>query len=78
MHGIKVSGLEWPITASMGVATLPDDAAEIDALLRIADRALYAAKRGGRDRVEAPSSGADRATEPPLALENVPAVPPPF
>ncbi|MEA2373979.1 MAG: hypothetical protein QOD53_442, partial [Thermoleophilaceae bacterium] len=64
--------------ASMGVATLPDDAAEIDALLRIADRALYAAKRGGRDRVEAPSSGADRATEPPLALENVPAVPPPF
>ncbi|MEA2373980.1 MAG: hypothetical protein QOD53_443 [Thermoleophilaceae bacterium] len=64
MHGIKVSGLEWPITASMGVATLPDDAAEIDALLRIADRALYAAKRGGRDRVEAPSSGADREPEP--------------
>jgi diguanylate cyclase (GGDEF)-like protein len=47
------------ITASFGIATLPDDAAEPDQLIRKADRALYAAKARGRNRVEvaAPSGG---------------------
>ncbi len=40
------------ITASIGLAVLPDDAGEAVALVRAADRALYAAKRNGRDRVE--------------------------
>jgi diguanylate cyclase (GGDEF)-like protein len=68
LHGIKVRGLDWPITASMGVATLPGDAGDIDALLRIADRALYAAKRGGRDRIESPSGRLDATDGPALAL----------
>lgn len=39
------------ITASFGVAVLPDDAATVDRLLRAADSALYRAKDGGRNRV---------------------------
>ncbi|MDP9134389.1 MAG: GGDEF domain-containing protein [Actinomycetota bacterium] len=46
------------ITASLGVAVMPHDAVTGAALLRSADRALYAAKRGGRDRVET-ALGAD-------------------
>jgi diguanylate cyclase (GGDEF)-like protein len=40
------------LTASFGVAALPDDGAECEQLLRTADRALYAAKAAGRNRVE--------------------------
>jgi diguanylate cyclase (GGDEF)-like protein len=41
------------VTVSIGVATAPQDGAEPAAVLAAADRALYAAKRGGRDRVVA-------------------------
>jgi len=40
-----------PVTLSIGVAISPDDAGKPDALMAIADRRLYVAKRGGRDRV---------------------------
>ena len=39
------------LSISVGVATFPDDAEDHAALLRAADEALYAAKRGGRNRV---------------------------
>lgn len=38
-------------TLSMGVAAFPDDAADEKALIAAADRALYAAKERGRNRV---------------------------
>jgi two-component system, cell cycle response regulator len=41
------------ITASLGLAVLPTDAGEPEELLRKADRALYTAKEGGRNRVHA-------------------------
>ena len=41
-----------PVTISAGAATMPDDATDGAGLLAAADEALYAAKRGGRDRVE--------------------------
>lgn len=39
------------VTASVGVATYPYDGADATTLLRSADRALYASKRAGRNRV---------------------------
>jgi diguanylate cyclase (GGDEF)-like protein len=39
--------------ASFGVATYPDDAADLDQLLALADDALFAAKRRGRDTIVA-------------------------
>ena len=49
-------GVTREITASFGVATFPDDALDGETLMRLSDRALYAAKQNGRDRVEATSS----------------------
>ena len=56
---IQVAGVDRAITASFGVAVLPDDATEPKALLRCADRALYLAKSRGRQ-----PGGADREQYP--------------
>jgi diguanylate cyclase (GGDEF)-like protein len=45
------SGSLMGVTASLGVAIFPDHAAEPEALLRAADKALYEAKERGRDQV---------------------------
>jgi two-component system, cell cycle response regulator len=42
-----------PVTASIGVASAPVDSVDKSALIGIADRHLYDAKRAGRDRVVA-------------------------
>jgi diguanylate cyclase (GGDEF)-like protein len=44
-------GRTFRVTASMGVASLGPGTSTSDALLRLADEALYAAKHGGRNRV---------------------------
>jgi diguanylate cyclase (GGDEF)-like protein len=48
---IRITGIDRPITASCGVAALPEDAGDAVTLFRAADRALYGAKHAGRDRV---------------------------
>lgn len=57
---IALSGLELPLTISIGGALFPDDAVDVDTLRRKSDQALYQAKRTGRNRV----SFADEAGAP--------------
>jgi diguanylate cyclase (GGDEF)-like protein len=49
---VVIASVEGPVTASLGCAVFPDDAGDAETLFRAADRALYAAKANGRDRVE--------------------------
>lgn len=60
---VAIEAIELPragaLTGSLGVACLPEDAVEPDQLLRKADRALYAAKARGRNRVPGAEAGAD-------------------
>jgi diguanylate cyclase (GGDEF)-like protein len=55
IEDLNVIGIDRRITASFGIASLTPDGGDPDALMRIADRALYAAKAAGRNRVEAPA-----------------------
>lgn len=57
------------MTASFGVASIPEHAGDADALLRAADRALYAAKKAGRDRVCVPTDGRPGVELREVALE---------
>lgn len=49
---ISIPGLDLTISASIGVATYPEHAVGAERLERLADSALFVAKRSGRDRVE--------------------------
>jgi diguanylate cyclase (GGDEF)-like protein len=44
---IPVGGSQYEVGASIGVAVYPDDAQDVESLLRCADQAMYAAKQGG-------------------------------
>jgi diguanylate cyclase (GGDEF)-like protein len=48
------------ITASLGVASIPESAGDVQGLLAAADAALYAAKRAGKNRVVLAPSLSDR------------------
>jgi len=63
-------GTKIPITSSIGVAVYHRDIVDEDALMLLADEALYAAKKGGRNRVCQPTprkggTSADRGFSPP-------------
>jgi diguanylate cyclase (GGDEF)-like protein len=52
-HAYAYAGSTLPsVTLSVGVAEYPHQGRTVDALIRGADRALYAAKKAGRDRIE--------------------------
>ena len=46
------NGLSLQVTASLGVATFPEQGDQVDMLVAAADSALYLAKNSGRNRVE--------------------------
>ena len=60
---IEVSGVDRTLTASLGVASLPNDAVDPETLIRQADRALYSAKAQGRNRVEVVNQDEGRSVE---------------
>jgi diguanylate cyclase (GGDEF)-like protein len=60
IESLPIAGLDRNISASFGVAVLPPHALTGEQLLRAADRALYAAKNAGRNRVEVVQSGEGR------------------
>jgi hypothetical protein len=69
---VLLPGSDVSVTASIGVAGFPEHASTLDRLERLADAALYLAKRQGRDRVEL----AEPATPAGSALADaVPSVP---
>ena len=53
LGALVLADVDRTITASFGVASLPDDGIDAATLVRAADRALYQAKADGRDRVVA-------------------------
>jgi two-component system, cell cycle response regulator len=62
IRAITLASVSAGITASLGVAALPLHAATGEELIRAADRALYAARAAGRDRVEV--AGMEAEAEP--------------
>jgi diguanylate cyclase (GGDEF)-like protein len=52
---IAITGLELDTTVSIGIAAYPEHAVNPDRLERLADAALYLAKRSGRNRIEVAS-----------------------
>ncbi len=68
---ISLPGSSASVTASIGVAGFPDHASTLDRLERLADAALYVAKRQGRNRVElAEPAASDAAAEVPAPRAN--------
>jgi diguanylate cyclase (GGDEF)-like protein len=67
---IVLPGVDVTITASVGIATYPDHATSVERLERLADSALYLAKRSGRDRTEV-ANGTVESSRGPVATPPV-------
>jgi diguanylate cyclase (GGDEF)-like protein len=74
---ITLPGTDVPVTASIGVASFPGHASTLERLERLADAALYVAKRQGRNRVELaePSSAEPGPARPGAAVNSSSPVP---
>ena len=74
-----MAATDGTVTASVGVATFPEDGATATEVLLAADRACYVAKRGGRDKIVTAAEGlalaAELSLQPPTPVDS--AAPPP-
>jgi diguanylate cyclase (GGDEF)-like protein len=66
----RVAGEALRVTASVGIAVFPDDAASPDDLTRSADAAMYQAKSGGKNGYRFYTEDMNRALATRLALVN--------
>ena len=64
-----LSGQEFSVTASVGVSIYPEDATDVQALMKNADIAMYRAKDAGKNNFQFYSAQANRHTLERLALE---------
>jgi diguanylate cyclase (GGDEF)-like protein len=74
---ISLPGSDVSVTISIGVSGFPDHANTLDRLERLADAALYLAKRLGRNRVELAEPAADNAPAGPVAADTLAGLPEP-
>jgi diguanylate cyclase (GGDEF)-like protein len=58
---LQADGLQIRLTASVGVATLPDVAASVEALIQAADKAMYRVKERGKNGIYVAGSDSDSA-----------------
>lgn len=65
---VDVGGVRHTLTASVGWCRFPDDGADVEALLRRADLAMYRAKQGGRNATVAYHDGLQHAASARMAL----------
>jgi diguanylate cyclase (GGDEF)-like protein len=66
----ETSQLPITVTLSIGIITNGDGLLSAEQLLTFADRALYAAKRGGKNQVKAFAVGNDTAPPTPESMDN--------
>jgi two-component system cell cycle response regulator len=69
---IFINDLSLQLSTSIGISIYPDDAETVDALISIADYALYEAKRGGKNRFCATSAQPAAKALAPAPAELVP------
>lgn len=65
-----IGGQDISISSSIGIAIYPDDGMDAEGLLVNADRAMYAAKRNGRNRIYFFNDGLRREAEQHVRLHN--------
>jgi diguanylate cyclase (GGDEF)-like protein/PAS domain S-box-containing protein len=68
--GFMLSGREYHVSASIGVSTFPDDAEDMQTLLKNADIAMYRAKEQGRNMFQFYASQMNVHSVERLALES--------
>jgi two-component system cell cycle response regulator len=58
-----INDLTLRLSTSIGISIYPDDAESVDALINIADYALYEAKRAGKNRFCSPAANRQAASK---------------